>query len=75
MSALGQKRTFAAQNGMSALPQKRTCAVQYVMSAKCQKRTHAPQQTKSLFEDFVGAREQRNGYLYPDRFCGLEIYH
>jgi hypothetical protein len=29
----------------------------------------------SLFEDFVGTREQRNGYLYPDRFCGLEIYH
>ena len=33
MSALGQKQTFAAQNGMSALPRKRTCAVQLGMSA------------------------------------------
>src|SRR5262249_26102172 len=28
MSALGHKRTFAAQNNMSALPQNQTCAVQ-----------------------------------------------
>ena len=39
MSALGQKQTFAEQNGMSALPQKRTCAVQLGMSALCHKRT------------------------------------
>src|SRR5262249_35701086 len=39
MSALGQKRTCAEQNGMSALPRKRTCAVQREMSALGQKRT------------------------------------
>src|SRR5262245_16367328 len=33
MSALGQKRTCAAQNGMSALGQKQTCAVHKLMSA------------------------------------------
>ena len=75
MSALGQKQTCAAHKPMSALPPKADMCDAKGMSALCQKRTHAPQQTKSLFEDFVGAREQRNGYLYPDRFCGLEIYH
>jgi hypothetical protein len=33
MSALGQKRAFAVQNGMSALGQKRAFAVQNGMSA------------------------------------------
>ena len=39
MSALGQKQTFAAQEGMSALPPKADMALQKEMSAKCQKRT------------------------------------
>ena len=40
MSALGQKQTFAVQDGMSAVtPIARTCAVQLGMSALCQKRT------------------------------------
>src|SRR5262249_59520684 len=38
-SALGQKQTYAVQNGMSALPRKRTCAVHSAMSALGQKRT------------------------------------
>gem|GEM_PF-2146647 len=37
-------------------------------SALGQKRT-------SLFEHLIGASEEGNGYLYPDRFSGLEIYH
>jgi hypothetical protein len=27
-----------------------------------------------LFDHLIGAGEQRDGYLYPDRLGGLEIY-
>ena len=36
MSALGHKRTFAAQNGMSAFPPKADMCSALGMSAKCQ---------------------------------------
>src|SRR5262249_35719577 len=39
-------------------PQKQTLITSVEMSALCQKRTPAPQQRTSLFDHFVGAREQ-----------------
>src|SRR5262245_8420927 len=42
MSALGQKQTFAAQNGMSALPPIATSIAYFGMSAMGQKRTFCP---------------------------------
>src|SRR5262245_12757466 len=39
MSALGQKRTYAVQNGMSALPPKATSNATFGTSAKGQKQT------------------------------------
>ena len=42
MSALGQKRTCAAQNRMSALPQKQTFNCTKRMSALCQIADIAP---------------------------------
>jgi hypothetical protein len=40
------------------------------LSAKCQKRTF-----HYLFDDLVGAGEQRDWHLYPDRLGGLEVDH
>src|ERR1035441_5546191 len=41
------------------------------MSALCQKRTRAPQQTASLFDHHVGAREERrrHGEAKRPRYC------
>ena len=69
MSALGQKQTFAVQKGMSALPPKADIAdsernVRFVPIADI----------RHSFDHLVGAGEQRDGYLYPDRLGGLEIY-
>jgi uncharacterized membrane protein (GlpM family) len=45
MSALGQKQTYALQNGMSALHPIATSIAFFSVSALGQKRTHALQQT------------------------------
>jgi hypothetical protein len=42
------------------------------MSVRCQQETHAPQQTVSLFDDFVGASEQRRRHGDADRFRSLD---
>jgi hypothetical protein len=47
--------------------------VQLGMSALGQKRTHAAQQKGSLFDQLVGAAEQRRWYGKARRFGGLEI--
>ena len=39
------------------------------------KATNATQQTASLFDHFVGQREQRRGNDEAERLCGLEVYH
>ena len=43
------------------------------MSALGQKRTHAPQQTTSLFDDLIGAREQRRRHGQAKRLGGLNV--
>ena len=60
---------------MSALGQKRTCAVQQGMSALCQKRTHAPQQT-DLYSITSSARcWSMQRHVEAERLGGLEIDH
>src|SRR5262245_64300339 len=67
MSALGQKQTYAVQNGMSASGQNATCAVQIPMSAKGQKRTSV------LLDHLVGAYEQQQTWLRLSG-CRLESF-
>src|SRR5262249_49273573 len=66
MSALGQKRTHAAQQGVSALPRKRTCAVQLGMSALGQKRT-----SHQSLNNLVGGRKKRWRNSQAQRLCCL----
>ena len=54
MSALGQKRTFAVQKGMSALPPKAD-----MCSALADVCFVPKADIANLFDDFVGAAEQR----------------
>src|SRR5262245_32943320 len=64
MSALGQKPTYAVQNGMSALPPKATSNATYEMSAKGHKRTSEQAQcatysiTSSAREIIVGGTDK-----------------
>jgi hypothetical protein len=70
VSALGHKRTFAAQIPMSALPPKnRTCAVQLGMSALGQKRT------LMLFDHLVSYRLNLPRNREAERLGGFEIDH
>ena len=43
------------------------------MSALCHKRPHAPQQTVSLFDHFVGAREHGRWNGKAERLGGLQV--
>src|SRR5258706_2264856 len=38
-----------------------------------QKRTHAVQQRNDLFDDLIGAGEQRRRHVETERLCGLAI--
>src|SRR4029450_2354039 len=67
MSALGQKPTCVPQRSCPLYPRKQTCAVQSPMSALGQKRTFG------LFDDFVGAGENRWGEEQIERSRGFEI--
>src|SRR6516225_9992832 len=51
-------------------PQKRTSELSRVMSALCQKRTLA-----TLFDQLVGAAEQRCRHIDAESLCGLEVDH
>ena len=46
-----------------------------VMSALCQKQTYAAQQIAPLFDQLVGARQQRLRDGDAERLCRLEIDH
>ena len=68
MSALGHKRTLAAQKGMSALPPKADMCgalahVRFVRIADI-----------CLFDDLVSAPDQCMGNSDPERLGSLEIY-
>jgi hypothetical protein len=56
-------------------PQKRTLKLSRAMSALCQKRTHAPQQTPVLFDDLVGADEQRLWEREAERLSCAQIHN
>jgi len=73
MSALGQKQTYAVQNGMSALPPKATSIAFSGMSALGQKRTFRAAKGTPLFEHLVGAEDQRLRKSETERFCSFEI--
>ena len=68
MSALGQKQTCAAQNGMSALPPKAD-----MCGALAHVRFVPKADIASLIDDFVGAGYQGRWHGEPERFCGLEV--
>src|SRR5262245_47226415 len=65
MSALGQKQTFAVQDGMSALPPIATSIAFFGMSALGHKRTS--------LDHFVGAGEQLRWHRKAERPGSLEI--
>ena len=71
MSALGQKRTFAVQNGQCPPTPKSghvRCNeryVRYVPKADIRSR---------LFDDLVGSGEQRSGHVEAERLCCFQIY-
>src|SRR4030095_2458381 len=70
MSALGQKQTYAAQNGMSALPPIATSIAFFGMSALGQKRTWP-----RLFDHLICSIEQTIWNGEAQRFGGREIDH
>jgi hypothetical protein len=69
MSALGQKQTFAVHQPMSALPPKADMWGAARVSALGQERTLG-----YLFDDIVGASDQRMGDSDPERLGSLEVY-
>ena len=69
MSALGQKRTFAVQNGMSALPPKADMSGVMCMSAKCQKRTLA----RNYSITSSAAKSRPGGIVTPSAFAVLRL--
>jgi hypothetical protein len=71
MSALGQKRTFAVQNGMSALPLKAdmcgaTRHVRFVPIADT---------VPTLLDNLIGALLERQGHIEAERLRSLEVDH
>jgi hypothetical protein len=68
MSAFGQKRTFAARNGMSALPPR---------ADMCSALAHVCfgpiADIGWLFDQLVCTAEQLPWYLEAKRLCGCEI--
>ena len=73
MSALGQKQTCAAQNGMSALPPKADMCSATQGCPLCAKSGHRASSACQLFDDFIGAAEHRRWECETHRLGGLKI--
>ena len=65
MSALGQKPTYAAHNGMSALPPKAD-----ICGALADVCFGPKADIGSLFDDLVGTQQKRLGDTYFERVSG-----
>ena len=70
MSALGQKRTYAAQQVMSALP-----PIADMCSALAHVRFVPIAAMGSSLDQLINARKQCRRHRETERLCGLEVDH